>query len=181
MDNRDIRYLSSCEFYAPSAKSTLIASLNTPRAEAAAATDGQHVYVFGGLTTDGKDLDSAEQYDATGDKWTMVQATMSVARRELAAVCSSGRIYLIGGSARWGVISSRLVESFDPAEQRFSKVEQLPLQRWGHGAVSVRMSAGALAKLYVSQSGAYSMDFSSDFSIIKTRKRKHSTAFKLDL
>ena len=72
---------STCEFFDCALnKWTTVAPLNTAREFASAATHADTVYVFGGRDSSSRYLDDVEQYDYAANKWTVLQARLTVAR-----------------------------------------------------------------------------------------------------
>ncbi len=119
---------------------SLIASLNIPRRNAAAAAHVNSVFVFGGCNN--KYLDSVEQYDVLTDSWTVLQAKLTVARSELAAAYLDNCIYLFGGSneENWDK-AGRASECFDLTQLQFTVLQPLQAQLYGMAAASVVVTA----------------------------------------
>ena len=94
----DKEYLSKCEYFdAASSKWQSFASLNVKRADAAAASIGDSLFVFGGCNNEQSFMADAEEYTAVSNKWTVMTAHMNVGRQGFAAAVVSGRIYIVGG------------------------------------------------------------------------------------
>ena len=137
-------YLETCElFNGATQKWKYVASLQTERAIASAATLNDKVYVFGGFDERKQDLDSVEEYDCAADKWTLLPVRLSVPRFQLAAATVNGRIYVCGGCP-----NGRVVESFDASEMRISCVASLPEALFGAAAVSLPVSDDLYRQLF---------------------------------
>jgi hypothetical protein len=89
-----------------------------------------------------------EKYDYAANKWTLLEARLTVDRCESAAACVNGCVFIVGGEGANGYLSS--VECFDPVKQRFSSVTSLlqPLSR--SAVVSVCVSGSVLTQLFKS-------------------------------
>jgi len=116
------KYLASCEkFDVQLNQWSEIASLNKPRYYAAAAAHSDSVFVFGGVNDVVAYLDEIEQYDTAADKWTVLQARLSVARQLIAAACLDDNVYLFGGQSDYRVIEAgSTAESFGVEEKRLN-------------------------------------------------------------
>ena len=140
--------LASCELYdTATCKWSPIATLNIPRAFHAAAMHNYSVYVFGGESGDYKVIAEIEQYDADANKWTLLKALLSQARRDLAAACVDSRIYIVGG-AIWEKNQSDenkrlavdVIDSFDAEKKQCSPSSKLPNARYAHALASYTKS-----------------------------------------
>jgi N-acetylneuraminic acid mutarotase len=140
--DRGSKYSKSCELYNKlTGRWTSIVSLLKPRAFAAAASHNKTVFVFGGRNSH-TDHDDAEQYDAVGNTWTVLPARLSRARRELAAACVDGQIYLLGGCKGKEQQSDWLsvCERFDVSTGEITPIADLPRRNYALTAVCVGMS-----------------------------------------
>lgn len=114
-----------------------IASLNIPRREAAGAAHLNSVFVFGG-NSGRKFLDSVEMYDVLTDKWTLLEAQLSVARDHLAAACVDNCVYLFGGKNPVKINeTSKITECFDFTTLQFTQVPSLHIRLHSLAAASV--------------------------------------------
>lgn len=133
-DNKDLK---SCEqFNVQLSQWSSIASLNKPRYNAAAAAHSHSVFVFGGFIFNEGYLDEIEQYDTAADKWTVLQARLSVARERIAAACLDDNVYLFGGLNENKLIeASSTTECFSVKNNRIETTD--PLHKPTYNAVAV--------------------------------------------
>lgn len=73
--------------------------------DCAVCASAKHLYVCGGRSSDGSDLNHVERYDLALDTWETL-APLNTARRNAAAVLFQGNIYVIGGSSKGVSLSS---------------------------------------------------------------------------
>ena len=141
----DDKYVvASCELYdTGTCKWSPIATLNIPRAYHAAAMHNYSVYVFGGDSGKYKVRAEIEQYDADANKWTLLKALLSQARRDLAAACVDSRIYIVGGliwkknqSDENEPFAVDVIDSFDAEKKQCSPSSKVPKARGGHALAS---------------------------------------------
>lgn len=142
--------LSSCEMFdLQRNKWQRIASLSKRRYWVTAASHNDTVFLFGGYTSEGVYCDEVEEYSVSEDKWTVLDARMSIARCKSAAACVNNRIYLIGGCVKSS--NSAAVDCFSTETRTFVTVASLPVPCEGTTAASVRVSSDALSRLCASE------------------------------
>lgn len=79
---------------------TTVAPLPTRRSDAAAATVGGKIYVFGGCRGSGTILDDVDVYDPVTNTWSTAPADLPTPRTAMYAVATKGNsVYVIGGWA----------------------------------------------------------------------------------
>jgi N-acetylneuraminic acid mutarotase len=111
--------LSDLRRYDPDADTWLtLASMNTPRAGAAAAIQDDAIFVIGGRAATGgpctgSPLSVVERYDIMTDTWSTVAPLPGPARSDLAAVSHGGKIFVFGGCSDVGVVTGE-VDKYDP-------------------------------------------------------------------
>jgi non-specific serine/threonine protein kinase len=105
-------------------------SLNHPRAAAAAAVVGDKIVVVGGQA-DGKLVPQTEVFD--GERWTDV-SEIPTPREHLAAASDGRYLYAVGGRALSAGENSRALERYDPAEDSWTELEQMPQATGSAGA-----------------------------------------------
>lgn len=131
--------LATVAIYDPKANTwTSGANMPTPRIGlGVAAVDGL-IYAIGGSNHD-LDIFSSrivERYDPAKDKWTRV-ADLPEDRDFLTAVALNGKLYAVGGlinpSDRFmpGAVSSTSVYRYDPATDRWARIEDMSVARYG--------------------------------------------------
>jgi hypothetical protein len=115
-----------------------IASLNKPRSRAAAAAHSDSVFVFGGISDVDGYLVEIEQYDTAADKWTVLQARLSVARQLIAAACLDDNVYLFGGQNENKLIEAgSTAECFSVKEKKIKTTE--PVHKPAYGSVAASL------------------------------------------
>ena len=107
------------------------ATLPTPRYDMATATDGRHVYLFGGW--DGTILDDVLRYDPVLDQLTVLDARLPTPVYSADAAFDGRYVYVVGGSAGLGGAGGiRNVYRFDPQTETFTDLGPiLPTARSG--------------------------------------------------
>ena len=115
-------------------------SLNHPRAAAAAAVVGDKIVVVGGQA-DGKLVPQTEVFD--GERWTDV-AELPTPREHLGAASDGRYLYAVGGRALSADKNSRAVERYDPAEDSWSQLEEMPEAA---GSVSAAYAGGRVVAI----------------------------------
>ena len=135
---------STCEFFDCGLnKWATVAPLSTTRYYASAATHADTVYIFGGQKPSGYSHD-VEQYDYAANRWTVLQARLTVARCYASAGCVNGRIVIVGGYN--GAFQS-IVDCFNPVDKRLSNAPSLSHPLAYGAAASVRVSTSILERL----------------------------------
>ena len=86
--------------------------MSVPRADAAAAVVGDHMFVYGGFGG-GRRHNSVESFDTLSEVWE-AQPAMAHERLGAGAAVIRGRIHVVGGSAGSGVTTT-FAEHFDGA------------------------------------------------------------------
>ncbi len=135
--------LASCEqFNVQLNQWSSIASLNKPRRDAAAAAHSHSVFVFGGYNPDVGLLDEIEEYNTAADKWTVLQARLTVARYQLAAAYLDDSIYMFGGyNDNKLVEASSATECFNVQTKQIKTSSSLLTQSYLSVATSVTLTA----------------------------------------
>eukprot|EP00457_Paulinella_chromatophora_P003795 gb/GEZN01003803.1/.p1 GENE.gb/GEZN01003803.1/~~gb/GEZN01003803.1/.p1 ORF type:complete len:524 (-),score=96.69 gb/GEZN01003803.1/:144-1715(-) len=112
--------LTSVERYDPKLNTwEFVASINVQRSYATAVVLEGHLYVLGGSDVSQNTCTSwatVEWYDAVSNKWVMLQAPMLHRRSGGSSAVVDGVLYVMGGEACDGFLSS--VERFDPKGAR---------------------------------------------------------------
>jgi len=103
-------------------------------AAAAAATADGRVWVVGGRTRSGL-ARTALSLDLRSLRWRTVQGPRP--REHLAATALGGRVYALGGRLAGYDTNLGVVEAYDPARNRWSRMPDLPDPRGGTGAAAV--------------------------------------------
>ncbi|AEF40540.1 serine/threonine-protein kinase [Hoyosella subflava] len=116
---------------------TEVASLNHPRAAAAAAVVGNRIVVFGGQA-DGELVGPTEVFD--GSEWT-VAGEIPTPREHLAGASDGTYAYAIGGRTLTVDNNSAAVERFDPATGEWAFMPSMPEARGGVAATYVPTAA----------------------------------------
>jgi len=131
--------LASCEqFNVQLNQWSSIASLNKPRSNAAAAAHSHSVFVFGGFSNVDGNLDEIEEYNTAANKWTVLQARLSVARESLAAAYLDDSIYIFGGLNENKVEeASSATECYDIKKKECKSTEAVHTQMYLAVATSV--------------------------------------------
>jgi non-specific serine/threonine protein kinase len=109
--------------------------LPQPRGAHAAVSDGERVFVFGGVGVNGI-LSSAYVLDAGATQWRAI-GDMPSAREHLAGAFAGGKAYAAGG--RYGDLSSNTarVDAYDPATDTWTRVPDMPTARGGIAGASL--------------------------------------------
>jgi Kelch motif len=108
------------------------------QSHAAVLLDGaaeSRVLVTGGANSQ-VTLKSAEIYDSEKDRWELVPAEMSTARRgHTATRLAGGKVLVAGGyDSALGQAGFASAEIFDPATSQWTSTKPLGHARWGHAA-----------------------------------------------
>jgi hypothetical protein len=143
--------LSTLEVYNPvtDSWSTTNAPMPTPRAELAAAELGGHLYVIGGFTGTGRQLES---FDPTLGVWT-TRLEMPTARGTLAAAVLDDRFFAIGGTPAPGQVNLPTVEQFSASDNAITLVVTSDSATTGAGLGTGSPNAATFNRL---DSGDYS-------------------------
>lgn len=104
-------------------------SMPSPRQGMAAAVLSDRIYVMGGSQFEQNALDIVEAYDTQQDIWQTNFAALNVARTNASAVSFGGKLYIFGGRNHNQMIPE--VEMYDPANNQWSIISQLPTPREG--------------------------------------------------
>lgn len=135
----DSETLKSCELLdSSSLQWRSIASLNTARKRAAAATHNGQMFVFGGEDSNDSILDDVEQFDGRvpNSLWVTLRNRMLVPRSSFAASCVNGKVYLVGG-----IRGYQSLECFHPDVRCFTHVATpLSSHRYSHAVASLTVS-----------------------------------------
>jgi N-acetylneuraminic acid mutarotase len=119
---------------------TTAAPLPSPRNHLAAVVVGGALYAIGGRSDGGGNANSAalERYDPARDAWDGL-TPMPTARSGHAAAEIGGRLVVMGGEVNPGRPDGVFVEVelYDPASDRWTVIEPMPVPRHGIGAVAV--------------------------------------------
>ena len=128
-------YRKSAWVYDPMAdKWQGIADMPEPRAAHKLVALGGKLYVVGGV---GPKSTTLWVYDPTSGRWDTSRAPLPTPREHLAAVAARGKLYVIAG--RWkGRGNLTVVEAYDPATDRWSRMADLPAPRGGHTAARLK-------------------------------------------
>ena len=92
------------------------------------------IYVFGGVSSDGKILSTVEEYDPATNTWTK-KADMPTPRYVFSTSAVDGKIYAIGGMGGTNSINDvdvkilSTVEEYDPAADTWTKKADAPMAR----------------------------------------------------
>jgi hypothetical protein len=115
--------------------------LNIGRWSATGTSDGINVYVFG------SEKDTVEQYDATADKWTLLELTLPMLERLFffAVASVNSYIYVLGGSKNPFTYESALC--LKPDKRRYVTKASLPVACSDQCVVSADVSNEALFKV----------------------------------
>jgi hypothetical protein len=107
--------------------------------------DADRVLVFGGLTDEGRWIDTAEVYERASDVWRPARAPQVTRRGGLVTRLSDGRVLLTGGRKPTGEDDTvgegrtlAAVEVFDSANGGFEAVADMPHPRADHRALRLR-------------------------------------------
>jgi influenza virus NS1A-binding protein len=107
-----------------------VATVRTPRANAAAATFGGQVWVVGGYGEGDPPVDVVERYDPFADAWSRGPA-LPEGRAQAGAAVLHGVLYVVGGDVAFGE-GERVTASgvaFDPRKHRWTPITPLPAPR----------------------------------------------------
>jgi len=108
-------------------------SLGRPRAAGAAAVVGDQIVVVGGQAND-RLVDTTEVFD--GKRWSGGKS-IPTPREHLAAASDGHFVYAVGGRALSPDKNSRALERYDPANNRWQRLPDMPTARGGLGAAIV--------------------------------------------
>jgi N-acetylneuraminic acid mutarotase len=108
-------------------------SLGRPRAAGAAAVVGDQIVVVGGQAND-RLVDTTEVFD--GKRWSGGKS-IPTPREHLAAASDGHFVYAVGGRALSADKNSRALERYDPANNRWQQLPDMPTARGGLGAAIV--------------------------------------------
>ncbi|MCK6619114.1 MAG: hypothetical protein HUU32_16220 [Calditrichaceae bacterium] len=111
------------------------APLPAPRQGMAAAALENKIYVMGGSQFEHSTLNIVQAYDTEQDTWQTDIAPLNEARINAAAAVFDGKIYIFGGRDHNQLVHQ--VEAYDPLNNQWSVVGQLPTPREGLAAVVV--------------------------------------------
>ena len=103
--------------------------LRRPRAAGAAAVVGDRIVVMGGQD-DGRLLDTTEVFD--GKRWSEA-ANIPTPREHLAAASDGEFVYAVGGRALGPDKNSAALERYDPADDSWQALPDMPTARGGLG------------------------------------------------
>ncbi|OCQ23705.1 hypothetical protein A7985_07115 [Pseudoalteromonas luteoviolacea] len=117
---------------------------NILRSSAASAVIGDKIYVIGGRVTsaDNKNVRDVEVYDVKKDTWTTV-APLPVASGGLSASVLDNKIIVSGGevfgpNSNWRAGQAfKQVWSYDPVNDTWTSLHDMPTPRHGHGMVTL--------------------------------------------
>ncbi len=117
----------------------LVASLpvavNHPAVTAGAGRCRGHIYVYGGYTSDGTEVDALQRYDPASDSWANLQGSgIPRGAATLAAVGCS--LYAIGGAR--GGSAQRLVQVYDIRRRRWRPGPRMRVAREHLASVAIR-------------------------------------------
>lgn len=109
--------------------------LPEPRGAHAAVTDGERIFVFGGVGVDGI-VSSAHVLDDGATAWRAI-ADMPDAREHLAGAFLGDKVYAAGG--RFGGLETNTarVDVYDPATDSWARAPDLPTARGGNAAAAL--------------------------------------------
>jgi len=106
-------------------RTKLRSSMPTPRmAINSASVDGK-IYIFGGVTKQGRITSLVEAYDCATNKWTK-KAAMPTRRGMAAAVALNKLVYVVGGRNANGITTA--VEAYNTARNSWKKVKPLVIE-----------------------------------------------------
>ena len=115
-----------------------LAPLPTPRNSAAGVSINGVLYVIGGRTVRGGNLNTVEIYDPLSDRWSSGKP-MPKSQGGLAAAVVKGKIYVFGGEyfspAPGGVFAEAW--EYDPKKDDWRAIAAMPRKRHGLGAVTI--------------------------------------------
>lgn len=110
--------------------------LATPRAAHAVATDGETVYLAGGMRSPTSAIESVDRWQGPGSGWETV-STLPEAVTHADAVMLHGRLHVLGGYAGVSTTSTSLHQVYDPATGSWSTAAPLPEARARHAALVI--------------------------------------------
>ena len=110
----------------------------TPRNHHAVAAVNGRIYAIGGrvgaaFISVASNTDVVEEYDPATDSWGALKTRMPTPRSAVAWGVHDNRIYVAGGEFQDSrmLAAFRAVETFDPAQNRWFVLPQMPLPRHG--------------------------------------------------
>jgi len=147
----------------------------TPRNHATAGAVNGKIYVIGGrigaaFIGVASNTDVVEEYDPASDTWGAVRARMPSARSATASGVYNGRIYVTGGEGQTTqyMMTFRALEAYDPAVNRWTTLQSMPVSRHGLAGAVVGnrlhmvsgdvQSAGSGVKVDTESHDAYEME-----------------------
>ena len=104
-------------------------SMPTPRMAVGSASVKDRIYVFGGVTNQGRSTSLVEEYDPLTDKWAQ-KASMPTSRATASAVALGKTVYVVGGRNENGIATA--VEVYDTENNSWKKAKPLPVAKWNH-------------------------------------------------
>jgi N-acetylneuraminic acid mutarotase len=114
------------EAYSPDTDTwTDLATMPTPRIEAAVAPLNGFIYVIGGRSVSSTAVTTVERYDPGTNTWTTV-APLPAALRHQHAGAILGRLYVAGGTSSSGPASANTVYYYDPASNSWNTGPAMP-------------------------------------------------------
>ena len=138
--SRPHRTIGTVEEYDPATNSWRERSpMPTPRNHMAIGAVNGKIYVIGGrvggafITGSSNNIDLVEEYDPAADSWGAPRARMPTPRSAVAYGVHGGRVYVAGGEFQDARMlgTFRALESYDPANNRWTSLPQMPLPRHG--------------------------------------------------
>ncbi len=106
----------------------LKSSMLTPRMGTASSNIDGNIYIFGGMTQNGRSTAIVEAYDSSKDKWT-TKKSMPTPRFNAYAVVIDNKIYVIGGRNEiTGVLNT--VEVYNTVNNNWETIQPMKFSRW---------------------------------------------------
>jgi N-acetylneuraminic acid mutarotase len=119
-------------------------TMPTPRSHMAAAAVNGKIYLIGGrlasmAVSNGSTTDIVEEYDPATDRWGFLKTRMPTPRDSSLAAVYQGRIYVVGGQSITAISNSvsRALEAYDPANNTWIPLPNLPVARHGLGGAVI--------------------------------------------
>ncbi len=104
---------------------------------AAAAWDGQQIWIFGGLTGSGVFSEAVLRFEPASETVQTTSFRLPYGRQASSAVASGGFIYLFGGRSSMTALMTQIVR-FDPSTGSMTPMNSvLPTGRYNMGAVAI--------------------------------------------